>query len=793
MVTYREQSPPRIEFLKSQLLDQEMQVCSERALLITEADQQFISEPILLKRAKTLHHILSNIHVAILEQELIVGLQASLQRSVPVFPEMDVDWLERELEQLETRPVDRFIVSEKVTSDLKSIIPYWKDRGIRKMLFNSLPSVTKKIRLDAKVFSVSAHEETALGHVILDYPNVLEVGLEGIKEDIQGEINKLALHEQGDVDKYTFYQAALIACDSAMTFANRYSGEAERLAKSEPDAKRKTELKRIASVCRHVPAKPARDFYEALQSLWFIQLIPQIENNGSSYSPGRIDQYLYPFYQNDIESGRLNRSEAQELLDCLWLKLSEPLILYNTEAAKIAGGFPMGQNVTIGGVDKRGHDSTNELSYLCLNAQEHLRLSQPNFTVRVHQKSPTEFLTRVAEVIRIGTGMPQIMSDDVCIPALLNKGLTIQEARDYAPVGCVELAIAGVWGRENGGYLNLVKVLEYTLNNGICRLTGKQNGLPLGYLRDYQTFSELLKAFKQQLKYFIPHLITENNSIDKIHADLVPNPFVAVLVPGCIENGISAEAGGAVYNFTGPTAVGGANVGNSLAAIKKLLYDDNSISAEIFEKALEANYVGYDKVRTLAENVVKYGNDHDYVDLIVKDVIETYADEIERYTNGRGGKFRPGLTAVTAHVGMGKDVGATPDGRLAETTLADGISPFQGTDKSGPTAVINSVTKLDLARFGKGIILNLAFLPMVLSTQKGIKGFIDLVRTYCDLGGLHVQFNVINKETLLDAQKHPENYQNLVVRVAGYSALFVKLSTEVQNQVIARTTHKVIM
>jgi formate C-acetyltransferase len=340
--------------------------------------------------------------------------------------------------------------------------------------------------------------------------------------------------------------------------------------------------------------------------------------------------------------------------------------------------------------------------------------------------------------------------------------------------------------------LSLPKVLEYTLNNGACTLTGKQTGLPLGYLKDYKSFDDLLNAYTEELRYFIPHLIIENNTIDKIHAELVPNPFVSAVVPGCIENGMCAEDGGAYYNFTGPTAVGGANTGNSLAAIKKLVYEDKSVSAEDFVAALNANYEGYEKIKEQAEDVEKYGNDEDGVDSLVKFVIETFADEIEKYTSSRNGKFRPGLTAVTAHVGMGMNVGATPDGRLARATLADGISPFQGTEKNGPTAVINSVTKLDLARFGKGIILNMAFLPSLLESQKGIKSFIDLIRTYCELGGLHIQFNVINKETLLDAQKNPEKYRNLVVRVAGYSAEFVKLSPEVQNQIIARTIYSEI-
>ena len=382
------------------------------------------------------------------------------------------------------------------------------------------------------------------------------------------------------------------------------------------------------------------------------------------------------------------------------------------------------------------------------------------------------------------------MGDDVCIPALQRNGLNVEQARDYAPVGCVEINTVGCWGRDNGGYFNLAKVLEYTLNNGVCRLSGEQNGLALGHLRDYASFEALMAAFKKQLRHFIAPLIVENNMIHKIHAAYVPSPIVSVLVPGCIETGTEVSAGGARHNFTGPTAVGGANVGNALAAIKKLVFEDQAIAAGTLEKALDANFVGYADVRSaLMVKAPKYGNDDDYVDAIVKDVIETFADEVEKHTNYRGGPFRPGLTAVTAHVGMGQDVGATPDGRLSRTTLAGGISPTDGTDVNGPTATARSVTKFDLARFGKGMILNQTFSPALFQSKRATEKLVAYIRGYFDLGGLHIQFNVITRETLLEAQAHPLEFKHLVVRVAGYSALFVNLSKDVQDQIIARTEH----
>jgi pyruvate formate-lyase/glycerol dehydratase family glycyl radical enzyme len=790
MDLYRMPSSERIKFLKDRFLASERQLCSERATIVTEAYKAFAHEPPLMKRAKTLHMLLGRIHVFISDSELIVGHHASMPKSAPVFPEFDVGWLEEELELLPTRSVDSFFVSDRVKEDLINIFPYWKDKGIRRVLFNSLPETTLNHRMKAKVFSVTAHEETALGHVLLDYEKVIRIGFEGIKREVCRALEALDPKKPDYVERALFYRSCMVSCDAAIVFAKRYAERAESMAQSECDEKRKEELFRIAEVCRQVPAKPARNFHESLQSLWFVQIIVQIDNNGSSYSPGRIDQYLLPYYRKDVASGVLTREGAQELLDCFWLKFSEPLLLYKTEAARITGGFPMGQNVTVGGVDGEGNDATNELSFLCLNAQEHVGLAQPNFTVRVSRKAPRAFLMRTAEVIRLGTGMPQLMNDGVCIPAVQNVGIPVREARRYAPVGCVELNVVGGWGRENGGYFNLAKVLEYTINNGVCRLTGEQDGLPLGSLSDFDSFESLLSAFRKQMAYFFEHLAIEDNAIDRVHADLVPSPIVSVLVPGCIESAREVTAGGARYNFTGPTAVGGANTGNSLAAIKKLVFEDKSVGASELQAALDADFVGYETLQAmLREKAPKFGNNDDYVDGIVKQLVESFADEAERYTNGRGGRFRPGLTAVTAHVGMGKEVGATPDGRRAKTPLAGGISPYSGTDMNGPTASAASVAKVDFVRFGKGMIFNQTFSPSALETVEGLSKFVDYFLAYFDLGGMHVQFNVITKEKLLEAKAKPAEYRGLVVRVAGYSAIFVNLSEEVQDQVIQRTVH----
>ena len=790
IATCKLEASPRIKALKKQFLSTKRQLCSERAMLVTEAYKQFEHEPVLMKRAKALKLLLERVSVHIQDGELIVGQHAGTPNSAPVFPEFDAEWLEEEIDLLPIREVDSFQVSDKVKKDLLSIFAFWKNRGIRKAIFSVLPEETVTRRLKSKVFSVTAHEETALGHVLLDYEKVIRIGFAGIKGEIEQAQETLRPTQSDYVQKSLFYKSCIVSCNAAIIFALRYAELASNLAVGEKDSDRREELLQIAEVCRQVPERPARNFREALQALWFVQIIVQIENNGSSYSPGRIDQYLWPYYRQDIEDGELTRENAQEILDCFWLKFSEPLLLYKTEAARITGGFPMGQNISVGGVDSRGEDTTNDLSYLCLNAQAHIKLAQPNFTVRVHNKSPREFLLRTAEVIRLGTGMPQLMNDEVCIPSLQAVGLPLQEARNYAPIGCVEINVVGGWGRENGGYLNLAKVLEYTINNGICRLTGEQTGLPLGYLSEYDSFESLMAAFKEQLSYFFSHLAVEDNAIDKVHAELVPSPIVSLLVPGCIESGVEVSAGGARYNFTGPTAVGGANTGNSLAVIKKLVFDEKSVDATELKQALDADFQGYEQLRALVQNKVpKYGNGNDYADRLVSEAVELFADEADTYQNFRGGVFRPGLTAVTAHVGMGADVGATPDGRFAGTPLAGGISPYAGTDRNGPSASAGSVAKIDMVRFGKGIIYNQSYSPFLLEKSEDLARFVDFFMTYFELGGMHIQFNIIDRDTLLDAQTHPEKYQDLVVRVAGYSALYTNLSREVQNQIIQRTVH----
>jgi pyruvate formate-lyase/glycerol dehydratase family glycyl radical enzyme len=778
----------RVKKLREKIVNSKPEICSERAVLVTDIYKMTEGEPIVVRRAKALLYILKNMTIFVNDGELIVGNQTSKHRSAPVFPEMDVSWLERELDTLETREVDPFIISDKAKQDIRGVFSYWKGQTLREHLFAHLPEETKLLRERAKVFSITVHEESGLGHVLLDYERILNQGFSGVKSEIEKCMNTLDFSKTADIEKYHFLKAFSISCDAAIAFAERYSKLAYEMSLTET-GERKDELLKISEVCARVPQYPARTFHEALQSFWFIQLIPQIETNSNSYSPGRFDQYLYKFLKQDIENKILTWQEAMELLNCLWIKFNEPLLLFKKESAEITGAFPMGQNLLVGGQNALGEDVTNELSYLCLKAQAHIRFGQPNFSIRVHKNTPGEFLEETCKVISIGTGMPQVFNDEVIIPSLLTRGFNIGQAREYAEVGCVENAVLGTWARENGGYLNLLKILELALTNGKCLLSGEEIGLKTGEVSEIKSFEELMNIYQKQLNYYIKHLVIENIMVDYSHAAKAPVPFVSVLVPGCIQRAKDVTNGGANYNFTCPTAVGVANVADSLAAIKKVVFDDKKIALTQLVEALKNNYDSADEIRNLLLDAPKYGNDLDYVDTIARDVANMYMDEIVKYQDFRGGKFQPGFTAVTANISLGHDVGASPEGRKARVPLAEGISPVSGREKKGPTAVMKSVTKLDIVKMTNGHILNIKLHSNLFKNNDGITALKSLIKGYHALGGMHIQFNTISAKVLKNAQINPQEYKDLVIRVAGYSAFFVELSKEVQNTIIRRTEH----
>jgi pyruvate formate-lyase/glycerol dehydratase family glycyl radical enzyme len=779
----------RGQFLRKRVITVDPRICIERARLVTQSYRETENQPVLIRRAKAFDRILRGISVYILDRELVVGHQASSQRSAPLYPEFAVEWVEQEIDSFGTREQDRFIVTPEVRREfLEEILPYWKGRTLTDHLMAHLTEEIRLQRFVATVFSVGLHEDGGLGHVALDYRKVLTLGLEGIKEEIRGKMDDLLLWKPEDYRRKLFYDSALMMCDSAIAFAGRSADTARRMAEVSPDEKRREELRAIAAVCDRVPQHPARSFHEALQSFWFVQLLPQIYDNGVSISPGRFDQYMYPYYAGDLASGKLTPEEAQELLEACWVKFTEPIKVYRAADAAFHAGYPMGQNLCVGGVAPDGLDATNDLSYRCLESHSHMLLMQPNFTARVHQNSPHEYLRAVAEAIKLGSGMPQITNDDVFVTALTGIGVPIEEAREYVPVGCVENAPVNTWGRSNGGYTNLTKVLELALNDGVCRITGQQVGPRTGDPRTFTSFDDLIRAYSEQMRHSIRSLATWDNLIDMTHAELMPTPFVSIVVGDCILKGKDVTEGGARYNWTGPLGVGIANAGDSLYAVKKMVFDERKLTMQELIDALDSDFEGREDLRQILLNKVeKYGNDVPEADLMVKRATDIFLDELKNYRTYRGGPFVGSLLPVASYVAFGMSTGATPDGRRSRERLADGISPTAGMDHKGPTAVFKSVCTIDHRRCPNGVIFNQKINPSTISTREGLIKFVDLIRTYLQLGGGHIQFNIVSADVLKDAQKNPEKHRGLVVRVAGYSAFFHELHHDVQDSIIART------
>ncbi len=779
----------RVKRLRDQVVASKPTVCSERARLVTESYKATESQPMLIRRAKALETILKGMTIHIHDDELIVGNQANYRRGTPVNPEMGIGWLSEEIDSvLETRAQDKMVVPETVKRELKEIFGYWKGRTIREAVYGILPKAVVRAR-QAKLFTLDNHEEGGLGHIIPDHPMLLQQGFEGVKARIRKHLEALDPTHPEDFQKGVFYRAETIVADAAIHFGKRYANEAERLADIENNPKRRDELLGIAQICRRVPVHPPRNFHESLQAIWFVHLILHIETNGTAISPGRMDQFLYPFYRRDIDAGVLTQESAQELLDCLWLKFNEIIKLRSQDATYVHAGFPTVQNVTIGGVLADGSDGTNELSSMMLNSQAHIRLPHPQLSMRVHDKTSEPLLQKAAGVLALGGGMPQLIGDEILIESLVNRGLPLQVARDYAPIGCVELGVIGLWGRGNGGYFNIPKVLELALNNGVDPKTGKQIGAKTGDPRQFETFDDVLSGFKAQMHYCTRLLAIENNVIDQIHAELMPHVFYSMVIPDCIENGKDATSGGARYNWTGPIGVGIANAGDGLTAIKKVVFEDREATMDQLVDALEANFEGYETLHRKLLAAPKYGTDNEYADQMIKDAVNIYLDPLLTYPTPRGGNQGPSaLFSLSVSLPFGWATGALPDGRKAGTPLADGISPVHGHDYKGPTAVLKSASKIEHVRTS-GTILNLKFHPSVLSGPAQIQKFVDLASTYLvDLKGSHMQCNFVSPETLRDAQIHPEAYPDLIVRVTGYSARFVELSKEVQDDIIGRTT-----
>ncbi|MCT4542327.1 MAG: glycyl radical protein [Vallitalea sp.] len=831
MVRKSTEPTDRIKRLIDNLYGTTPEIEAERAVLITKSYQETEDKPMILRRALALEKILKEMPILIREDELIVGNLTKKYRSAQVFPEFSNQWLLEEFDKISKRDGDIFLVSDEVKEELTNVCTYWKGKTVNELATSYMLDETLEA-MKSDVFTVNNYYFNGVGHICVDYAKVLNIGFKGIIQEAYDELQNLTPRDNDFIKKRQFLQAVIISSNAIIIFAERFAREALELSKTITDKQRKKELLKIADVCSKVPANPATSFYEAVQSFWFVHAVIQIESNGHSISPMRFDQYMYPFFKHDIDNNKVTYDFAQELIDCVFIKLNDINKVRDEASTKAFGGYPLFQNLIVGGQTDDGKDATNELSFMCLEASNHTRLSQPSISIRVWNLSPDELLIKAAEISRIGIGMPAYYNDEVIIPALINRGLTLEDARDYGIIGCVEPQKGGkTEGWHDSGFFNIVKVLEITLNNG--KVNGKQVGLQTGEFTEFMSFESFLDAYRKQMEYFVMLLANAENSVDYAHCERAPLPLVSSLVDDCIKVGKSIQEGGAHYNFTGPQGVGVANVGDSLEVIKRLVFEEKKITLQDLKKVLDSNFgedllnendedrllnkiimsevkrvlieqhkIDSDEIndyhlgtyndgeyvrKMLINKAPKYGNDIDEVDMLAREAALIYCKEVEKYKNPRGGSFQPGLYPASINVAMGEATGPTPDGRKAFTPLADGVSPSAGMDKEGPTAVMSSVAKLDHFIASNGTLLNQKFHPSVLQGNEGLWDLINLVRSYFDKKGMHVQFNVVSKETLVEAQNHPEEYRNLVVRVAGYSAQFISLDKSVQDDIINRT------
>ncbi len=771
--------PKRIEKLKDVMLSETRYASIEQARIVTESYKNNEDKPRCIQRAMALRDSLEKIEIHIDIDEIIVGNRTKKSRSGVVFPETGASWVDKEFETLPTRKQDRFnIRPEDILEFRSNIMPYWRGKSLEDRVRDEVGTEVDAI---AKVVKINQKDHSQ-GHICPNTKKWLKLGPGGIMEEAK------KYRESAEGNKRDFYDSVIISMKGACNFIKRYAVLAESLYNEH----HKENLLEISRVCHNLSENPPRTYHEAVQATWFLYVILQMEGNASSFSPGRMDQYLYPYYEYSRSEG-MSLNEALEITECLWLKFNQIVYLRNSNSARYFAGFPIGFNVAISGQDSNGEDTTNELSYMFLQAQSHVRLPQPNLSLRIHKNTPERLLQEATRVIALGTGMPQVFNDEAVIPALKNHGISHDDAMNYAIVGCVELTTQGntlAWS--DAAMFNLLKALELTLNNGVDMLTGEITGLQLGDLTSYSSFKDLEAAYSKQIDYFMDKMAACISRVEKMHEKLLPTPFLSSVIDDCITKGMDVTQGGAHYNFAGVQAIQVANIADSMAALKHLVFDKKIISAEDLLAALQTDFKGYEILRAMLINKApKYGNDIDEVDKLGVKWVNYFAEGLKKYRNGRGGIYQMGLYTVSAHVPMGQNVGASPDGRRAKSPLADGgVSAMYGNDICGPTALLQSVAKLPYEKASNGTLLNMKFIPAFFKTDTGINKFVNLLRAVCRLGISHIQFNVINKEDLLKAQKEPERYKSLTIRVAGYTAYFTELSEDLQDEIIARTTYE---
>lgn len=782
----------RIEEIRQNYVNAKPAISCERAFLWTESHKKTEGQHVAIRRAQAFYDTCAGISVHIFEGELIVGVVGEFRKCGILTPEFSWLWVDREMDDFDKRSQDPYVMTDEQRAFVREkIFPYWKGKSLEEAFLARVPEETRKIAVDTGVIDNDSKWRQAVGEITPDYQDVLFVkGFGGIIKEAREKIEALNEAVPEEMDQITFYRSVILTSEGIIRYANRYADEAERMAEKEEDEKRRQELLRIAGNCRRVPEYPPRSFYEAMQFIWFTQIGGILSENPLALNPGRFDQYMYPYYRQDIDAGVIKKEDAQELIDALWLKYSEWVWTISANTADYFAGYNQFQNLTVGGKTREGLNAVNELSYMALKATEEVKTHQPGLSVRIQADCPEEFMAAVTNLVSKGTGFPAIHNDSVGYQMLINAGYEPEDARDWNNCGCVvpHYRKTGEWTAAVN--VNFGSALEYALNEGKSRMTGEQMGLPEKPSREFVSYEEVEKAFYRQFANLCKHSVIATIEAQKLHQEMVPRPFLSSCIESCLETGKDLSQGGAKYNV-GPviTGIGLAVASNSLAVIKKLVFEGKETTMEELDRALSADWEGYEELRKKAREVPKYGNDDDYVDEIAIKMANWYYQEIHQYKDVFGSPFNTAFMGISNYIPMGRVLAATPCGRKNGEPSSEGVSPYVGSDKSTPLAAMRSAAKVNQEIHSGGTLLNLRLNHELVATRRGQANLGAMIQAFFALGAFHVQFNTLSSEVLRRAQEKPEDYKDLLVRVAGYSTQFVNLSKSMQDAIIARTEH----
>ena len=764
----------------------------QRAKLWTQSHKETEGQSISQRRAKAFKFTCENLDVKIFDNELIVGAIGEFRKCGILTPEFSWTWVDKEMDNFSNRVQDPYEITDEQKSYVReAIFPYWEGKSLEEAFLSRLPEKTAKIAVDTGIIDNDSKWRQAVGEITPDYQDVLfKKGFSGIIKDAKAKLETLSLYNPEDIGKIDFYESVIHTSEGIITLAKRYSKEAENLASIEINSNRKNELIKIAQICKTVPENPPATFHEAIQFVWFTQLGGILSENPLALNIGRFDQFMYPYYKSDIESKESSNDDIQELIEAFWIKISEWVWTISANTAEFFAGYNQFQNLTVGGKTRDGKDATNELSYMCLKATKNIKTHQPGLSVRIHQDCPTEFLEAVTDLVSIGTGFPAIHNDSAGYQMLINAGYEPEDARDWNNCGCVvpHFRKTGEW--TSAVNINFAAALEFALNNGISRIYNEKLGITDKSAVHFKSFDEVEKAFYDEFDKLIEHSVISTLVAQKLHKEMVPRPFLSSCIESCLDKGVDLVDAGAKYNL-GPvlTGIGLAVVANSLAVIKKLVFEDKLIEMKDIIEAMNANWEGFEELRNMAIEVPKYGNDDDYVDNIARDIANHYYKVGHSYKDINGKPFNTAFMGISNYLPTGKVIGATPCGRKSKEPLSEGVSPFVGSDKTTPLAAMKSAAKLNQDVHSGGTLLNLRLNENLINTKRGQSNLGAMIQSFFALGAFHVQFNTISSEILKKAQQTPEEYKDLLVRVAGYSTQFVNLSKSMQDAIIARTSH----